>query len=99
MYVMLCASMQTLVTTLEDRLSVGMHVLEASETQRAELHRLYQALHTEHGQLSSLHAARGQQIAHLQHQLAGASSELRLTTDDRPIVKANDETTRLARLT
>ena len=79
-------------------MGVGTNALEASEAQRAELHRLYQALYSEHGQLSSLHATRGQQIAPLQHQLAGAGSELRLTTDDQAIVKANDEITRLAPL-
>ena len=83
---------------LEDRLFVGTKALEASEAQRAELHRLYQALYSEHGQLSSLHATRGQQIAQLQHPLAGVSGELRLTTGDQPIVKANDEIARLARL-
>ena len=65
----------------------------------AELHRLYQALYSEHGLLSSLDATRGQQIAQLQHQLAGVNSELRLTTGDQSIVKANDEAVRLARLT
>ena len=88
------ASMQMLVTFLEGRLSAGTSALEASETQHAELHWLYQALCSEHKQLSSLHAARGQQIAQLQHQLAGASSEHRLTTDDQAIVKANDEVAR-----
>ena len=69
-----CASMQMLVASLEGRLSAGTRALEASETQRAELHRLYQALCSEHGQLSSLHATRGQQIAQLQGQVAGVSS-------------------------
>ena len=87
-----------LVISLEDRLSAGTGALEASETQRAELHRLYQALCSEHGQLSSLYAPRGQQIAQLQQQLAGASSEVRLAAGDQTLVKASDEITRLARL-